>query len=235
MLLVVASESDETARALASRWSLKREVRRLTPRDLSRRGWASTLHFDGVAVAASSKMSEQAFVAGGERLLERDIEGVFTRLSAVTPVELPHVASAERPYVAAEMTAFLGVWLANLTCPVVNRPHVLGLSGPAFARAQWLGLAAERGIAVSARNLQIPSANPDLRAGGAVVVVGDRCFGAVSAAVEASALELARATGAEVLGLSFDAAGGLIDQLRFPDLATSEIADAVLARFEVGA
>ncbi|HEY3595401.1 MAG TPA: hypothetical protein VGL13_16050 [Polyangiaceae bacterium] len=226
MLLVVASENDETARALESRWSKHRPVRRLTPRDLSTRGWASRFY--------GEQEYESELVAGGERLLESAIEGVLTRLAAVTPAELPHVARAERPYVASEMTAFLAAWLTHLPCPVVNRPHVLGLSGPAFARAQWLGLAARHDIAISTSSLEVPAAS-EAPVASSVVVIGDRCFGASSGLVESAALTLARVTGAEVLGLRFNADGALVDQERFPDLASPEMADAVLARFEVRA
>lgn len=75
------------------------------------------------------------------------LTGVVTGLDAVQPGDLPHVAAGDRAFVAAEMTAFLRVWLTTLPCPVVDPPTAIALSGPAGESATWSAAATELGVA----------------------------------------------------------------------------------------
>jgi hypothetical protein len=95
-------------RRMATRSAGGRTVTALEPAGLSVPGWScdpenpgqSTLVIDGHVVTAG-------------RLTE-----VITAIDVVTPADLPHVRADDREFVAAEMTAFLRVWLATLDCPV---------------------------------------------------------------------------------------------------------------------
>lgn len=97
-------------RRMATRSAGGRTVTILEPAGLSVPGWScdpenpgqSTLVIDGRVVSAG-------------RLTE-----VITAIDAVMPADLPHVRAVDREFVAAEMTAFLRVWLATLNCPVTD-------------------------------------------------------------------------------------------------------------------
>src|SRR5262249_56128954 len=119
MLAILAGRLDVGARALAARWS-GLDARVLTPDDLCSAGWRYRPVTPGASVA----------VVAGERVAARAIRGVLVRLSRVDPGDLAFVAPDDRPYVAAEITAFLVAWLSSLTCPVVNRPTPSSLPPP---------------------------------------------------------------------------------------------------------
>ena len=61
-------------------------------------------------------------VAGGSVFPVSEVTGVLTRRPHVFEVELMQVAVEDRPFVAAEINAFLLAWLSSLRCPVINRP-----------------------------------------------------------------------------------------------------------------
>jgi len=64
--------------------------------------------------------SASRLVADGQAIDAARLTDVSTTLDAVLPSDLPHVRAADREFVAAEMTAFLRVWLATLACPVTG-------------------------------------------------------------------------------------------------------------------
>jgi hypothetical protein len=113
------------------------EVTVLEPAALSAPGWAHDPDEPG----------DDRLVADGVVYPARQVTAVITALDAVTSRDLPHVVAADRRFVAAEMTAFLRSWLRTLTCPVLDRPTVLALSGSAGDPAVWSGAAAEVGVA----------------------------------------------------------------------------------------
>jgi hypothetical protein len=164
------------------------------------------------------------------------IDAVVTRLSGVSPGELPHVRSEDRSYAAEEMTAFLVAWLD--TCPgrVVNRPCPGCLNGPPWRPAQWLRAAASLGLRV--RSLQwavgppgrCEKPGPPGPEGCAVTVVCDRWFGEGHPVLGAQAVELARAAGTDMLEVVFDSGApgaAVITASAWPDVAIPEVADAL--------
>ena len=120
MIVIVASHYDMSARRLSERWA-DDDVSLLTTEDLSICGWRYY----------PSDPDKSTIVVGGREVKQSEIRGVFTRLPWVSEVELQHIVSADRAYAAAEMSAFLLCWLSGLTCPVINRPTVGCLNGPA--------------------------------------------------------------------------------------------------------
>lgn len=231
MLVVIASDQDEVARSLVARWEA-RGACLLTPADLSIAGWR---HY-------SSALPRSTAAVGGRAIDVREIDGVLTRLPCVTEYDLPHINPTERPYIAAEMSAFLLAWLSSLGCPVINRATPMGLSGPNWRREQWAHCAARIGIPVVPvwRAVRSPASTPPglpAFASISVTVVGDRCFGAPNAEVESRARRVARAAGVEILEAEFS---GPAPESFFlgarvqPATVSGEVADALLEYFERG-
>ena len=227
MILVVASISDRQASAAVARWrDAGVDATLVTCHDLAQPGWRWSLDGDGT------------LVIGGRELAATALDGVVTRLACVTGFELPFVAEPDREYAASEMNAFLLALLTSLRCPVVNVPTTESLCGPMLAQEQWVALAAGHGLGV----------RPAIRreyAGGAVVdplpwgerqvihVVGEHAFGASSERHARAAVAVARAAGADVLRMWFEADGEaplFIDADTWVDLSEPAIADAMLER-----
>lgn len=186
MLVVLASPRDHLARALVERWRAEGAAL-LTPHDLSRPGWI----YDPVS-------PDDGFaVVSGERVPVRAVAGVLCRLPTVFEGDLPEIVAADRPYVAAEMTAFLLAWLSTLPGPVVNRPRPPSLAGPGWRWVQWRHAAASAGFAVA------PLAR-DVAGGSEVrtaVVVAGRCVRSVAPGVDESVLRLAKRAQVELLAV----------------------------------
>lgn len=164
MLLVVAHKWDPRGAALRQAWP---GAGLLTPVDLSQRGWS----FDPAAPGRGQAVIE------GRRVRARDIRGICVLLPAVTESDLPHIAPADRGYVAAEMTAFLCAWLTGLPCPTVNTPSPVGLCGPNWRTERWICTAARLGLPVRAAARAAGQPAPALGdAARTVVVAGDEVF-----------------------------------------------------------
>ena len=74
------------------------------------------------------------------------IRGVLSLLPRVAESELTQIMPTQRPYVAAEMMAFLVAWLASLPCVVLNQPTPLNLTGPSWYPEQWVREARRAGL-----------------------------------------------------------------------------------------
>src|SRR6202035_5798207 len=85
-------------------------------------------------------------VVAGRRVANRDLDLVITALDAVWPADLPQVASADRVFVAEEMTAFLRTWLDGLGQAVLDPPTPTSLAGPAVSAATWRAAARDCGM-----------------------------------------------------------------------------------------
>lgn len=178
-------------------------------------------------------------MVGGRVVPTAAIGGVLTRRIRVEEWELGRIVPADRAYVAAEMTAFLLAWLADLACPVLNRPAPGCLAGPRWLPEQWALAAARLGLPVRpVRRRATRRRRPDraTSAGEAppvtATVVGDRCLGPVDAALANAARRLAAASGAALLAVHFggDRAGApFLGADPWPDIAAPEVADAILA------
>jgi|HubBroStandDraft_1064217.scaffolds.fasta_scaffold00773_8 hypothetical protein len=219
MLAIVASRHDATARMLADAWS-HLDAALLTATDLSTPGWRYEIPAG----------PQECAVVDGRRVPRGEISGVLIRLPCVTADELGHVAAEDRAYVATEMTAFLAAWLSNLACPVLNRPTINCLSGPAWRNEQWLHLSARIGIPTVEWELDTELPVCGAPAGSSVTVLGNRCFGEVHGTLQDHACSLARAAGVELLEVRFtgpDADAPLRAVSLWPDLTPPEVCDAI--------
>jgi hypothetical protein len=221
MLVVLASGHDATAQAIVAAWA-PWGAELCTPADLSTPGWRHRVGAPEKAVA----------VIGGQVFPVAAIMGVLTRLPAVQPEELGHIATADRNYVASEMTAFLVAFVSALPGRVLNRPSAGSLSGPAWRQEQWIRAAAMAGIPIrpSQRSVR-PNAPalPETDVAVEVTVIGDRVFGAAEARMAGWARSLAKAAGVGLLGLGFarHASGYALTSVNpSPDLDTPDRLDA---------
>lgn len=227
MLVVIASRFDRSAVELVEHWT-QHNSQLLIPADLSRPGWKD---FSG-GLPTSRHQAPGTAVVGGHPVSTDELSGVLVRLPTVMPMELSHIVPGDRDYVAAEMTAFLVAWLSRLSCPVVNRPTPLSLSGPMWRREQWSRVAAQFGIRVSRQRpgaaYDLGNRRPaELRQ---VIIVGDRCIGNCTRSEASAARHLARAVGMTLLQLDF-VAGELVSTSNLPSLGSAEVRDAVLDYF----
>jgi hypothetical protein len=152
-------------------------VRVLEPSGLSAPGWAHD----------PENAAGDRLVIDGEIHPAGRLTAVITALDAVQPFDLPDVRAEDRGFVAAEMTAFLRSWIGTLTCPVLDHPTMLALSGAASDRAVWSKAAAA--LAVPDRQA-VPA--PRTRTHAVMVVVG-RVVGPAPEPAATTALSLARA------------------------------------------
>jgi hypothetical protein len=229
VIVILASRNDELAQSLITRWQPYDAVL-LTCADLSVRGWR-----DSLGLAASTA------VVGGREIAQEEIRGVLTRVPGIFEQELLHIISADRAYVAAEMTAFLTSWLSRLACPILNRPTPTSLSGPYWRPEQWTAVAARLGIPVCPvqRHVALASAGAPMQyivepGEVSVTIVGDRCFGSGNEEMMRHASRLAQAVKVNFLTVHFSsiASGALFLRANvWPDLSSDEIADAVIAYF----
>ena len=231
VLVVLARDGDVVAERLAGICE-PGEVVMLRPADLACVGWC-----ESVGDSALAPVTATALI-GGRKVPRERIRGVLTRLPAIAERDVRHVARADRPYVAAEMTAFLIGWLSNLSCPVVNRPTPQCLSGPVWSPERWAVTAVDLGLRARPvrRHVVFPPPLPAdatdsvPRMTRAMTVVGDRCFGSVDAALDSGALQLARAAGVEVLSLQFDPSGALVSAYPWLDDPSDEVLHALRER-----
>lgn len=225
MILVLAHRGDLPARRLVEAWRAH-DARLVTLADLSRPGWRHSLGDAGPEIA----------VASGDLVPISSIRGVLTRIACATPEDLPQVVDADRPYVAAEISAFLTAWLTQLRCPVINRPATNSLMGAPHSAEGWIALAARTGLTPPWTRRAFP-APPDATWPAEAVtasVLGDRCFGAVDPALADQACRLAAAAGVELLAVTFShpgAGAAFLGAHLWPDVSLPELAGALLARF----
>lgn len=231
MVLIVASERDTAARALADRGRDRGAVL-VTSRDLSAAGWR-----DGAGPNRPG-----AAVVAGRVVSARDIDGVLTRLAAVDEGDLTHIDPADRAYVAQEMTAFLTSFLSGLGCPMLNRPTPGCLAGPPWRPERWVFEAARLNIPVRPfrRSVDLARAGagpPSMRGQVTITVVGDRWFGDGDAALARGARRLATVAGVDLAAVHFSgsrAGARLIGADVWPDVSSPDVGDAVLAYLSGG-
>lgn len=196
MIVIVASRHDEMARRASERWT-NHDCRLITPADLSVGGWRHHVRDPMRAVA----------VASGEPVKVVDIEAIINRLPWVYEHELGDITPEDRPYVAAEMSAFLLSWLTEIPCPVLNRPTAGCLAGPSWGEAQWIVAALEAGMTVEPlrrrahRNMDITV--PVESGSISVIVTGDHTFGCADATLLSQAIRLAEIARVQLLEVRF--------------------------------
>jgi hypothetical protein len=133
VILVLASERDPGAAALVAGWA---GARLLTPADLSLAGWslaAGPSSGTGPAVGRG--------IADGEPFTEDRVRCLVSLLAGVEAGDLTWIAEEHRPYVAAEMTSFLGHWLETLDGRCLVAPSHASLAGPCPPTSAWAAAA----------------------------------------------------------------------------------------------
>jgi hypothetical protein len=224
--LILAHRNDFPARALAARWGS--EALLLTVGELHRARWNLELDSDGRV------RTELADETGAPV----PVDGVVNRLGMVLPSDLPHVHREDRPYAAAELTAFLLAWLDSCPATVLNRPDSGWLSGPAWYAEQWASEAAAVGLRVATRRRRISLAGVATEPIAvwnkaiSVSVVGGRCFGDVHPDVGERMCALADAAGATLLAATVAGSGPdaqVRDFSTWPDVSDPMVADAIAA------
>jgi len=224
MIVIFASRYDESSYSLAKRWA-DQNASVLTCNDLSQPGWR---HYQ-------NSENECTAVVSGQIIPVDEVKGVLIRWPGVFEQELTHIAPTDRDYVAREMMAFLVSWFSSLSCPVINQPTPVSLTGPAWRREQWNYEAAKLGIPVQKIECAVlfGSETPEQTQSNSatnVTVIGNRCFGDVDEQLREQSRKLAHTAGVSLLNLSFTGptsesfflAADLLPKL------TDEMADAVL-------
>jgi hypothetical protein len=224
MLVILASRWNKTASTLASSCA-GRDVKVLTPRDLSVAGWRQYL----------GGMKDGAVVVDGRPVDQREITGVLTLLPCVVEDELVDIVPGDRRYVASEMTAFLLFWLSRLQCPVLNRPTPTCLSGPYWRQEKWVHAAAQAGLPVQPVRRFAPldpCAKEEMTPSSCkVTVIGNRIFGETDPNLHLHAQRLAGLAGVELLSVQFsgpDADARFLSAETFPSFMEPGMADAAL-------
>jgi hypothetical protein len=194
VIAILARAGDEEATALVERWAA-RGAELLTPVDLSTAGWRFLPGNPNAGIA----------VIAGRKVPVPEIEAVVTRITFLSADDLPTLIPAERPYAAAEMSAFLVAWLGEMTCPVINRPQAGSINGPPWQADDWQLAAGAVGVPVAPRHVRV-SLGADLqgfgRVGRVVNVVGDECIGG-SGTLRRYAMRLARHAKVDSLCVGF--------------------------------
>jgi hypothetical protein len=165
---------------------------------------------------------------------ESEIQAVATTLEAVSTYDLPHIVRDDRIYVAAEMRAFLLVWLSTIPCAVLNRPTPMSLAGCGWRAEQWILTAAALGIPTV--TLTEPKQN-DVRDSAAtftVTRVGDQVLDAPDHRTARWVSQLAAAAQTTTLEARFsdESPPRLVSVTVIPDLTRSAVAAAAIAWLE---
>lgn len=172
------------------------DLRIMTPVNLSEAGW-----FYG-DTDWNSDIS-----INNEIIHEEDIDGVITRLGAVTERELPHIREEDRSYAAAEMNAFLTAWLSALNCPVRNRPTATCLSGPNLSQIEWVSLVAKMSIPVASLSEKISfhkqNNHNKQKHGISVTVIGEHSVGEADPVLHEYAKKIASLCGVDFIQVVF--------------------------------
>ena len=229
MILVLANRWDGAAQQFADRYR-PRGVRLVTPDDLSHSGWSYSIQ----------DIARSRAIVAGSSIDSTRIRGVLTRLARVSEDDVPHIVPDDRTYVAAEMSAFLLAWLSALPCPVLNRPTPVCLSGGWRRHEQWVHMAFRLGIPVAPLRQRVNLSRARRTAAAppssvSVTLVGQRLLGCRNAGLAARTRALARAAGIDFLTVRFsggDVGSAFLDVDAWPDIASDEIASAVLDYLE---
>jgi hypothetical protein len=213
MLLVLGSALDDQPCALVGHWRESgRDASLLSPADLSEPGWTLRVGCP----------DESRAVIAGRILTSRDIDAVVCALPWITSNELVHVVPDDRDYVAQEMGAFLLAWLDALTCPVLDAPTSVSLTGSGRSSWEWAALASS--IGVSAAPAWDGPTVP-------VTVIGDRPVGDVDSTVAQAAVAVAAAARTLLVTLHFRAGrrAELVGAAPRPSVGSPDAAAALLA------
>jgi hypothetical protein len=223
VIVVVASCHDVRAQNILAQWGPQR-ARMLTVEDMCISGWSLSVPSTDCGTS----------VIGGQIVRPADINGILTLRPCIFPQELQTIRSDDRAYVAAELTAFLLVWLTAQSCPVLNRPTASCLAGPNWQPEQWTQAAAALGIPVRASRRRVPGgAAPNEEETIEIIAAGERCVGSDDPTLKTWTRQLAREAGVELLSARFSRRNScFLSAHPWPALTDSAILAAVRERLE---
>jgi hypothetical protein len=222
VIVVVGRETDAGVQALLQRWR-DSDAALLTPRDLSRAGWAHR----------PASPAEGRAVVAGRAVAVGEIRGVVAALETLTTRDIAHIVRRDRPYVVAEMYAFLLAWLRTLPCRVLNRPTPQSLAGCGWQREQWVLVADALGIPTVA--VCEPADGSDEHDTAITVTqVADRTLDAPTDTVAAWVVRLAAAAQTSTLVARFrdGSPPRFVSAGVVPDFSRPQVADGVLRWIE---
>ncbi len=224
MIIVLAYRADTRARQFVDTFP-GHGARLLTSRDLSREGWQ----------LRSPAFSEGTICADGEVLPVRHIHGLISLLPVIPAEELLQIDSSDRPYVAAEMNAFLTYFLHRLDCPKLNPPALGSFLGCNWRPEQWLTAAATSGFRIRPvrrsttsdddYSQQRPPETPTT-----ITLVGDKVIGDPGALTLNRARKLRRQAGTtylQILAHEVDEQSEFIAASVIPDIRDPAICEAI--------
>jgi len=191
VILILGSRHDPVARSLASGW---KHAAISTAEDLTQPGWRVSL----------DDREPQTWVAGGQRVDDPEVTGIFLRRSTVYPVELQGTHPDDRAYLAAEASAFLVAMLGKTRARVAN-PVCDGALGEETLRPdRWMAAAERVGLPLAPLRLQSRPAPIHERQSHRVDVVGDRVHGEVAEDLKPALTALTRALALEWASVLLD-------------------------------
>jgi hypothetical protein len=209
MIVVVASTYDARAQNVVAHWGSGCATM-LSLEDLCSPGWV---------LSVPHSTASQTTVAGGRVAPTSEISGVLTLRPCVFQEELSKFRREDRPYVAAELNAFLLAWLTSLRCPVLNRATACCLAGPNWRPEQWHNAAHQLGMA----------SGPEAGETTAVTLAGGEYFGDPS--YQRNTVALAHASCVELLTVRYGAKDGtFVSANCWPPLTDPAVLDAVRMR-----
>ena len=138
MILVMASAVDDAAVEFAEEISAFAAASVVTCKNLAT---------ESMALRYPNFLSS-TFSAAGRVVSASDVRCIINLLPVVFPDELFFYPSEERDYQAAEFHALLTFFLSGFTCPVINRPTSMSLTGACSSPIGWYHLARKHGIPV---------------------------------------------------------------------------------------
>lgn len=164
-------------------------------------------------------------LADGREIRSTDVSGVLNRLLSAWNPRIGHARDGDREYAIQEIHAFHVSWLHALPGPMLNRPHMGGLSGRWRYASEWLALGARAGLPTRPSPLDSDQTPPWLASPEdnvrTVITVGGQVLGAPSADLVDGCRKLAELSATPLLGTSFrsDAVGWhLVGATPHPDL-----------------
>lgn len=146
-------------------------------------------------------------LADGREIRSGEVNGVLNRLLSAWNPQIGHARAGDREYAIQEIHAFHVSWLQSLPGPMLNRPHMGGLSGRWRYIPEWLGLGARAGLPTRPSPLDPDQTPPWLASREenvrTVITVGGQVLGAPSAGLVDGCRKLARLSATPLLGTSF--------------------------------
>jgi hypothetical protein len=172
-----------------------------------------------------------AELTGGRRMDVRRLRGTLNRAAHVDYPQVRRAATADRPYVQAEMDAILLAWLGALPAPLYNPAHPSGWAGAQWHPFVWALRAQAAGFLTPQHRCGYSGMEQPLtqsRNFTSHLVFGGRSFPALPQDLERAAARLAESVGIPLLGITLawmlDGQALFTGATPMPDLRTGGVA-----------